>query len=411
MQETPLISQFRATRQRFPDICNGLQTEDYGLQAAVFVSPPKWHLAHTTWFFETFLLTPFLPGYQPFHPQFEYLFNSYYNAVGEQYPRDQRGLLSRPTLEEVLRYRCHVDRAMEQLFGDLPDADAEEVYRRCRLGIQHEKQHQELFFMDIKYSFFQNPLLPALLPQTPAMAAVAADIEWISFCPELTELGCKESEGFSFDNEHPQHPVFLGAYELADRLVTNGEYLQFMQDGGYRRPELWLSDGWDCICSEGWSAPLYWLQRENEWYEFTGYGLKPLDLQRPVNHISAYEAMAYASWAGARLPTEAEWEYAARCFWPGQSPQELMLPADSRGSDMRQLADAGWQWTSSAYQPYPGYRPASGALGEYNGKFMSSQLVLRGGSWASPEEHLRPSYRNFFYPKDRWMFSAIRLAR
>ncbi len=265
--------------------------------------------------------------------------------------------------------------------------------------------------MDIKYSFFQNPLLPALLPQTPAMAAVAADIEWISFCPELTELGCKESEGFSFDNEHPQHPVFLGAYELADRLVTNGEYLQFMQDGGYRRPELWLSDGWDCICSEGWSAPLYWLQRENEWYEFTGYGLKPLDLQRPVNHISAYEAMAYASWAGARLPTEAEWEYAARCFWPGQSPQELMLPADSRGSDMRQLADAGWQWTSSAYQPYPGYRPASGALGEYNGKFMSSQLVLRGGSWASPEEHLRPSYRNFFYPKDRWMFSAIRLAR
>ena len=411
MLEQPLLQAFRTTRQDFLTLCSTLQTEDYGLQAEIFTSPPKWHLAHTTWFFETFILTPFAPGYSAFHPQFEYLFNSYYNAVGEQFARDQRGLLSRPSLTEILDYRCHVDAAMEALLQSPPEEHAEDIRQRCTLGIQHEKQHQELFFMDIKYSFFQNPLYPSLYSTTLVAAVTSEPVEWISFCPELTQTGYQSSGGFSFDNEHPAHPVYLGTYELADRLVTNAEYLAFMEEGGYARPDLWLADGWSCVQSNHWRSPLYWVQRDDQWFEFTLYGLQPLDLNRPVVHLSAYEAMAYAAWADARLPTEAEWEYAARCFWNEPSTPELWLPCDSTGDDLRQLHNAGWQWTSSAYQPYPGYRPAAGALGEYNGKFMSSQLVLRGGSFASPQHHLRPSYRNFFYPQDRWMFSALRLAR
>ncbi len=418
MRDTSLTEQFRATRQHSLALCADLEPEDYGLQAEIFTSPPKWHLAHTTWFFETFILSPFLPGYRPFHPRFEYLFNSYYNAVGEQFARDKRGLLSRPSLNEVLEYRAYVSEAMTNLLSDLPQASQTEIINRCQLGIQHEKQHQELLLMDIKYSFFQNPMLPALITHHPEPARECAPLRWHTFSPELTDIGLPDTRmktplarDFCFDNEQPEHPVFIGPYQLADRLVTNGEYLEFIQSGGYTTASLWLADGWSDLQANQWCAPLYWVYQGDQWSEFTLYGLQPLDLNRPVMHVSAYEAMAYASWKESRLPTEDEWECAARQHWREPPVTEVYLPDDSMGEGMRQLNSSAWQWTSSAYQPYPGYRPAAGALGEYNGKFMSSQMVLRGGSFASPQGHLRPTYRNFFYPGDRWMFSGIRLAR
>ena len=428
MRDTSLAEQLRVTREHSLALCRSLEREDYGLQAETFTSPPKWHLAHTTWFFETFILSPFSPGYRCFHPRFEYLFNSYYNAVGEQFDRSKRGLLSRPTLDEVLAYRAWVNNAMAVLLDDLPAGVESEIIRRCQLGIQHEKQHQELLLMDIKYSFFQNPLYPSFSPslsstlkadmpvQQPEPAHECSVMGWHAFAPEVTSVGQPSGLGaepgdFCFDNEQPEHPVYIGPFELADRLVNNGEYMEFMQDGGYATASLWLSDGWADLQANAWSAPLYWVQQEGQWFEFTLYGLQPLDLNRPVMHVSAYEAMAYASWKEARLPTEEEWEYAARQHWVEPSFSECFSPADSQGEGLRQLNTAAWQWTSSAYRPYPGYRPAPGALGEYNGKFMSSQMVLRGGSFASPHDHLRPTYRNFFYPGDRWVFSAIRLAR
>lgn len=412
-----LARRFHATREQSLAFCAPLQTDDYMLQAASFTSPPKWHLAHTTWFFETFLLKPYLPGYVPVDAHYEVLFNSYYNGVGEQFPRPQRGLLSRPTLAEVEAYRTGVDASMSRLLADTGHPERKEILARTRLGIEHECQHQELFFTDLKYSLAANPLYPPVFtpghteaPQSPAA------LRWLAFDGGLAEVGF-HGEGFCFDNELPRHRVYIEPFLLADRLVTNGEYAAFVDDGGYERPELWLADGWDAAQRGDWRGPRYWLERDGRAMEYTLFGLQPRNDAEPVCHVSGYEAEAYARWAGARLPTEQEWELAA-CAAPAPAggvdeahyhPRPLRPAGDSGG--LQQLYGECWQWTRSAYTPYPGYRPADGAIGEYNGKFMSSQWVLRGGSCVSKAEHLRPTYRNFFYPADRWQFSGIRLAR
>ncbi|EED35182.1 hypothetical protein NOR51B_1127 [Luminiphilus syltensis NOR5-1B] len=405
-----LIARFKAVREDSLSHCRPLSTEDYGLQAEPFTSPPKWHLAHTTWFFETFLLVPFLEGYERKDPLYEMLFNSYYNGIGEQFPRPKRGLLSRPALEEVVAYRSHVDAAIERLMSDDGHPQREVITDRMRLGIEHECQHQELFFTDIKYSLSINPLHPVFSPsETDADTSdIESPLRWLSFPGGLSSIG-HEGPDFCFDNEQPRHPVYLQPFELASRLVTNGEFQQFIDDGGYQRPELWLADGWNTLQQERWSAPLYWRGD----HEYTLHGLKPRSAHQPVTHVSGYEAEAYARWAGARLPTEQEWESAASGTLLPEKNAPLLHPGSAAPdvADLQQLFDACWQWTRSAYVPYPGFSAAEGAIGEYNGKFMSNQWVLRGGSCVTSPDHLRPSYRNFFYPNDRWQFSGLRLAR
>ncbi len=410
-----LESLFRSVRQAWKEYCQPLKLEDYGLQAAAETSPPKWHLGHTSWFFETFVLVPFARDYQCFNPAFEHLFNSYYNGVGEPFPRPERGLLSRPTLEEVLAWRHQVDDAVQRLLAETNHAHARSIRERVLLGLHHEQQHQELFFTDLKYSLYRNPLFPEYTPapdDTP-VSDRAPPLQWHDFTGGISMLGNDGEDSFVFDNERPRHRVFLEPFSLASRPVTNGEFLAFIEDGGYRRPELWLADGWSTVEQQGWQAPLYWLCRDDDWYQFTLHGLRPLDRHAPACHLSAYEADAYARWAGARLPTEAEWEHVA-----AQQPvrgqfvdrgHHQPLPATEPG--LTQLFGTVWEWTSSAYAPYPGFRPAGGTLGEYNGKFMCNQLVLRGGSCVSDRRHIRASYRNFFYPPDRWQFSGVRLAR
>ena len=409
----PLNERYRCTRQQSLAACKPLVNEDFGLQAEAFTSPPKWHIAHTSWFFETFLLQPFLSNYRPLDAAYAVLFNSYYNGVGEQFPRPRRGLLSRPTVAEVLEYRRYVDRHMEDLLAQQLHPQRREIEQRCRLGIEHEQQHQELFFTDLKYSLFCNPLLPAYTAADSPPCGEIPGMVWHAFRAGLVEIGDHGAD-FSFDNEAPRHKVYLAPYELADRLVSNAEYQQFIDDGGYRRAELWLADGWTALQEFKWQCPLYWLQRQGQWQEFTLHGARELDPAQPVCHVSAYEADAFARWAGCRLPTEAEWEHAAagqplssRCAAHGY----YHPCADDGRSGIRQLFGECWQWTSSAYAPYPGFTPATGAIGEYNGKFMCNQLVLRGGSCVTADGHSRPSYRNFFYPGDRWQFSGIRLAR
>jgi len=406
-----LLQRYRATRADSLAYCEPLKTEDYGLQAAPFTSPPKWHLAHTTWFFETFLLKPYHDSYRSPEERYEVLFNSYYNGIGEQFPRPQRGLLSRPTIDEVREYRAHVDGAMEELLGRTDHELADDIRERVVLGLEHEQQHQELFFTDLKYSLAVNPLAPGYVEcDLPASTAGAAP-RWLGFDGGLVEVG-HTGDGFCFDNELPRHRVYIEPFELADRLVTNGEYAAFIADGGYRRPELWLSDGWDCVSGGGWQAPLYWRDRDGKALEYTLHGLQARDEAGPVCHVSGYEADAYARWAGARLPTEQEWEVAAagRDAPAGGVEAGRYHPSPATDGSLQLYGDC-WQWTRSAYSPYPGYRAPEGAIGEYNGKFMSNQWVLRGGSCVSLAAHLRPSYRNFFYPPDRWQFSGIRLAR
>ena len=409
-----LVDEFLRTREQSLAFCAPLDVEDHALQAAAFTSPPKWHLAHTTWFFETFLLKPFLRGYRSSEPLYEMLFNSYYNSIGEQFPRPQRGLLSRPNLAAVHDYRARIDAGIVSLLGGA-EADNPAVRERLRLGIEHERQHQELFFTDIKYSLAVNPLLPAYQPRASLAADDAPAMHWLRYDGGLLEVGHGGGE-FSFDNERPRHRCFLEPFSLASRLVTNGEYQAFIDDGGYRRPELWLAEGWTAVQEQCWDRPLYWMHRDGEDLEYTLHGLQPRAAGRPVCHLSGFEVDAFARWAGARLPTEQEWEVAASA-----------APAPAGGVDLgvyhpvpapppspagpTQLYGEVWQWTQSAYGPYPGYRPTEGAIGEYNGKFMSSQWVLRGGSCVSKAAHLRPSYRNFFYPPDRWQFSGLRLAR
>ena len=399
-----LAQAYAAVRQRSLRIAAPLSNEDSCAQSMPDASPVKWHLAHTTWFFETFLLEPHEPGFQPHHPAFRVLFNSYYNGIGDKHPRPRRGLLTRPSLAEVLAYREDVDRRLQALLDGQAD---EALARLVVLGLQHEQQHQELMLTDLKHLLAQNPLYPAYTPEALEMAAPAPALEFIAFDGGLAEIGYN-GRGFCFDNELPRHRAYVAPFALASRLVTNGEYLEFIEAGGYRDPALWLAEGWDQICAGEFTQPLYWLEQDGGWMEFTLHGVQALDPARPVTHVSLYEADAYARWRRARLPTEAEWEFAARqASLSGGS----LHPDGADGEGLQQMFGACWQWTSSSYAPYPGYAPAPGAIGEYNGKFMVNQYVLRGSSCATPDGHARPSYRNFFPAGARWQFTGIRLAQ
>lgn len=382
---------FSAVRRRSLQLAEPLSDEDCGAQSMPDASPVKWHLAHTTWFFETFLLEPREAQFVPFDPAFRVLFNSYYNGVGARHPRPRRGMLTRPGMREVRAYRANVDARMARLLADHPDDAA--LAALVELGLQHEQQHQELILTDVMHLLAQSPLYPAYDALTPA-PGVLQPAQWIACEGGLVDIGF-EGAGFSFDNELPRHRVYLQPYSLSSQLVTNGEFLAFIDAGGYTDPSLWLSEGWDAVAQNGVQHPLYWVRQDDGWYEFTLQGLQPLDLARPLTHVSLFEADAYARWAGVRLPLEAEWEVAAQ----------------QHGADLRDLFDVCWQWTASSYAPYPGYAPAAGALGEYNGKFMINQYVLRGSSQATPPRHARASYRNFFPAGTRWQFAGVRLAR
>jgi ergothioneine biosynthesis protein EgtB len=413
-----LAARFRAVRQWSEHLCEPLVAEDYVVQSMPDVSPTKWHLAHTSWFFETFLLKAHANGYREFNPHFAYLFNSSYLTVGDRHCRQNRGLLSRPTVREVYDYRRHVDEHMGRWLAgiDASPAGAGDLLPLIELGLHHEQQHQELMLTDIKHVFWVNPLRPAYRPRKAPQGGEVPPMRWVDFPEGLRAVG-HEGPAFAFDNEGPRHRVFLEPFRLAGRLVTNGEYKAFIDDGGYRRGDLWLSMGWATVQEEGWTAPLYWIQQDREWWHHTLAGLRPVEDDEPVCHVSHFEADAYARWAGARLPTEFEWEAAAeRVAVEGNFADEEFyhptpLRADDRGPALRQLFGDAWEWTRSQYSPYPGFQPAAGAIGEYNGKFMCNQFVLRGGSCATPAGHVRRTYRNFFPPDARWQFTGIRLAR
>ena len=386
IEQTGLALQFARVRKATAALAEGLSAEDCAAQSMPDASPVKWHMAHTTWFFETFVLEKHAPKHEPFHPRFRYLFNSYYNALGDQFSRPQRGLLTRPAFDEILRYRAHVDERMRALLDGptLPLA----VLELVELGLNHEQQHQELVVTDLLHLFSLNPLCPALREKVPERDLRSNALAFLRFEAGEVEIG-HDGNGFAFDNELPRHRHYVAPFELANRPVSNAEYLAFIEDGGYRRPELWLSDGWATVKSQNWRQPVYWRHEDGAWKEFGLHGLQPLDPGRTARHLSHFEADAYATWAGARLPTEFEWEVAA--------------PALNHGEV--------WEWTSSSYGPYPGFKAAAGVVGEYNGKFMSNQYVLRGGSLATPDGHARRSYRNFFPSSARWQFSGARLAR
>ncbi|MGY4827654.1 ergothioneine biosynthesis protein EgtB [Sphaerotilaceae bacterium SBD11-9] len=387
---TELAAHYREVRARTLELAAPLSPEDAGAQSMPDASPAKWHLAHSTWFFETFVLERFEPGFKPFDPAFRVLFNSYYNAVGDKHPRAQRGLLTRPSLDAVKAYRAEVDRRVLRLL----EAAEPAALSLVELGLHHEQQHQELLLTDVLHLFSCSPLLPAYSGAPAPPLAAPLPMEWLVFAEGLIEIG-HAGAGFAFDNEGPRHISFVPAFALASRLVSNGEYAGFIDAGGYRDPALWLSEGWDWLQAQRREQPLYWRRGERGWHSFGLHGLQPLDVHAPVQQVSYYEADAYARWAGVRLPTEAEWEAAAQ----------------QRRGELLQLDDACWQWTASAYLPYPGFRVSEGAVGEYNGKFMVNQMVLRGGSVATPRSHVRVSYRNFFPAGACWQFSGIRLAR
>jgi ergothioneine biosynthesis protein EgtB len=419
---------FHQIRNLTNSLCAGLEPEDCVIQSMPDVSPTKWHLAHTTWFFETFILKKFVPGYRAKIPEYAYLFNSYYNAAGDMHRRDLRGLISRPTVSEAQRYRASIDSHIDDLLSDADEELADEVEPILVLGVHHEQQHQELLITDIKHLFAQNPLHPvfrpgrdsALRPQD--VAARPRPYQFIDFEQTTAEIG-HNGRGFAYDNEGPRHQALVPAFALASRPVTNGEYIAFVEDNGYQRPEFWLSLGWITVNEQRWDAPLYWTKRDGTWWNFTLSGFRSVDESEPVTHISYFEADAYANWAGARLPTEFEWERAGSgCPIEGNFVEdELFHPAavssavsaKKAAGDLRlhQMFGDVWEWTRSAYSPYPGYRAAPGALGEYNGKFMCNQYVLRGGSCATSRTHIRRTYRNFFQPEKRWQFTGIRLAR
>jgi ergothioneine biosynthesis protein EgtB len=404
-----LATAYARIREESERLASRLTSEDQNVQSMPDASPTKWHLAHTTWFFETAILGNAVANYRPFDDRYAYLFNSYYEALGPRHPRPMRGVLTRPSVEEVLRYRRHVDGAMRALLDELDPRAGTKLVERILLGLNHEQQHQELLLTDIKHAFSLNPLQPAYAPPRPVALAKAPVLEWLAFAGGVVEVGSKGDE-FCFDNEEPRHRVFLEPFRLASRLVTCAEFSEFVRQGGYQKPEYWLSDGWACRIREDWTAPLYWLDEGAS--VFTLQGPRPLNPDEPVSHVSFYEAAAFAQWAGKRLPTEFEWECAAsRAAVPGETfDPDFVHPRAAAESGLAGLYGQAWQWTRSSYDPYPGFRPFDGALAEYNGKFMVGQIVLRGSSCATPNGHARRSYRNFFPPTARWQFSGIRLA-
>ena len=412
-----LVARFRQLRNFTTTLCAGLEPEDYVVQSMPDVSPTKWHLAHTTWFFETFILKKFVPAYRSEIPDYAYLFNSYYNAAGDMHRRDLRGLISRPTVREAQRYRASIDSHIDNLLSDADEKLLDEIEPFLVLGIHHEQQHQELLITDIKHVFAQNPLYPVFrAKKTSAGPAKTMPIHFFDFDETIISIG-HDGHGFAYDNEGPRHRALVPAFSLASRPVTNGEYIEFIEDNGYTRPEFWLSLGWMTVNEERWQAPLYWTKRDGAWWHFTLSGFRAVEKSVPVTHVSYFEADAYANWAGARLPTEFEWERAALgCPIEGNFVEEenfhpLALCGSGDDRHLHQMFGDVWEWTRSAYSPYPGYRAEPGALGEYNGKFMCNQYVLRGGSCATSRSHIRSTYRNFFQPEKRWQFTGIRLAR
>ena len=430
-KQADCLQAYQTTRSYSLALIQNLSAEDCSLQAAAFVSPAKWHLAHTTWFFETFILIPHVEGYQPFHKDFQVLFNSYYNGIGEQFSRPKRHLLSRPSLDQVLAYRQHIDSHMQTFIEQASDDQQALIV----LGLNHEQQHQELLLMDLKYCFFQNPLYPSY--STDSVSALAASektntitpIQFVRFDKALVEMGLDnhavlQQSDFYFDNETPSHQTFVQTFQLADRLVTNGEYLQFIEDGGYDDASIWLSDGWAWLAgvkkeqsftqdNKSACAPLYWVKENNQWFEFSLHGLQPLDLYAPVKHVNFYESLAFAAWSGCRLATEAEWEHGIKQTIKQSENKSQREPTHLRKPQpsIKQIYEQVWQWTQSAYQPYPGFKKPDGAVGEYNGKFMCNQMVLRGGCQLTSPGHTRATYRNFFYPQDQWPMTGIRLAK
>ena len=418
-----LIDKYRQVRNFSAQLCQTLQPEDYVVQSMPDVSPTKWHLAHTSWFFETFVVKVWIPRYRSEVPQYAYLFNSYYNAAGDMHRRDLRGLISRPTVAETYRFRESIDECVLKLLQNADDALLAEIEPVLTLGLHHEQQHQELLITDIKHVFSQNPLYPVFREAAAESdnGRVAAQ-HFVEFDEAIVSIG-HEGNGFSYDNEGPRHRALVPAFSLSNRLITNGEYLAFMEAGGYTRPEFWLSLGWTTVNEQRWQAPLYWVQRDGVWWNFTLSGFRPVNDAEPVTHLSYFEADAYANWDGARLPTEFEWEHAAAelaidgnfvdagRFHPAPANADGLALSRNGSEALLQMFGDVWEWTRSAYLPYPGYRAVPGALGEYNGKFMCNQMVLRGGSCATSRDHIRPTYRNFFQPEKRWQFTGVRLAR
>ncbi len=408
-----LLTQYEGSRANSMKLAGYFSPEDWMLQSMEEASPIKWNLAHTSWFYETFVLKPLLAGYRSYHPLFNYLFNSYYQQVGDMQPRPTRGILSRPSAEDVVAYREHVDAGMRRLIEGATGDEIRALRLLIDMGCAHEEQHQELLLTDIKHAFSKNPTAPAVFRDRPRGASEGSGVDWISFEGGLVEIGA-DGGSFAFDNEGPRHKVYLASYGLADRPVTNAEYIAFIEAGGYDEPSIWLADGWAAVQSEGWRAPIYWRRRDGVWREYTLFGERDLDPAAPVCHLSYYEASAYAEWTSYRLPTEFEWEHASAAL-PVEGDflrnAEFAAPAPAAGPGLQAMFGGVWEWTASPYVAYPGYRTPEGAIGEYNGKFMSSQMVLRGGSCATPEGHMRRTYRNFFPPHARWQFAGLRLAR
>lgn len=413
LNKRALSEHFKKVRAFTSYIVEPLETEDFVIQAMENTSPTKWHLAHTSWFFETFVLGKFHSNFESLHPQYAYLFNSYYLQTGVPFSRAKRGVLSRPTVKEVFEYREYVNEQVLEFIEHCSEEIWAEAAFIVEIGCQHEQQHQELIQTDVKFLLAQNPLLPVYRKSEVNYPEKTTPIEWISFEEGLIEIGNNSNE-FSFDNEHPLHRTFVQDFELSDRLVTNGEYLMFMEAGGYEHSPYWLDEGWSAVQEKKWTCPLYWFKRDGEWMNFTFSGARKVELNEPVTHISYFEADAYARWNECRLPTEQEWEYACgnlkiegnfveeRNFHPTPAPNKKGL---------KQMYGDVWEWTMSSYSPYPNYKPLPGALGEYNGKFMANQYVLRGGSCATPKSHIRKTYRNFFHADARWQFNGFRLAR
>lgn len=408
-----LMDRYLRIRQQTEKLCEPLQIEDYVIQTAPFASPAKWHLAHTAWFFETLVLKPFMASYKEYHPTYAQIFNSYYDTIGQYHPRPERGLLARPTVAEVYAFRNAIDEQLLAVLQDESHPHRQDILFRTELGLNHEQQHQELLLTDIKYNFAYNPLKPAYRDLKLSDVFQSSALQWVNFSGGLIEIG-NSNRQFCYDNETPRHKVYVEDFSLASRPVNNAEFMAFIADKAYQQADLWLSDAWPIVREQNWQAPLYWQLQGDTWYYMTLGGLKPVDPDAPVAHVSFYEAAAYARWAEKRLPTEAEWEFAAaKQTIEGNFVDDDILQPCACVTDkepLQQMFGDVWEWTQSPYMAYPGYRQAHGPLGEYNGKFMSNQMVLRGGSCFTPHDHIRSSYRNFFYPHERWQVSGFRLA-